>query len=220
MTPARAAALWAAALAIVIGGIVLLAVTRSDDPATVGRDNSAPPPSTFGDSEPDEEGDDGDEPAGPTTAVPETESQPTDTQPPDALCWDGSLVVRGVQICPDPNTEQAMRWAFPLDWSQCSPDGDAGYNRWSHTCLVSGATIHIATYRGNAARQGRLADYGPCGPAGGGLIICEPSLTTDRWLRTYEGDLYFYMSAQTKYQDVLFRLPQRSADDLIFGQPL
>jgi hypothetical protein len=216
MTPARAVALWAAALAIVIGGIVILVATRSDDPATLAQDNSAPPSPTSEDFEPSE----GEEPVSTTSANPESEIPPTESQPPDARCWDGSLVIRGAQPCPEPYSEQAMRWAFPIDWSQCTPDGDAGYNRWSHTCLVSGAPIHIATYRGTAARQGRLADYGPCHSAGEGRIVCEPSLTTDRWVRTYEDGLFFYMSAPSKYQDVLFRLPQRSAGSLLLGEPL
>ena len=148
---------------------------------------------------------------------PQEEPTPDGPAEPDAQCWDGSLVVRGEEACPAPTTLEAMKWALPVDWSQCVASDDAPYNQWSHTCFLRGARIHIAAYRGDVERDLRLSGYGSCSSRVGGRLVCEPSSTTDRYVRTYEGPVLFYMSAASADADVLMALPQRSARDVLLG---
>lgn len=140
-----------------------------------------------------------------------------DPAEPDAQCWDGSMVMRAEQACPAPTSLEAMKWALPVDWSQCVVTDDAPYNQWSHTCVLRGARIHIAAYLGDDERNLRLSGYGSCISRAGGRVLCEPSASTDRYVRTYDERVLFYMSAASADYDVLNALPQRSAQDVLSG---
>lgn len=158
--------------------------------------------------------------AGSGASSPDDGADPTDDEPQEAVarCWDGTLVARSSQACPAPTTLRAMRWAFPIDWSQCIADTGAPYNQWSHSCVLRGMRVHVAAYRGAAQRGVRLSSYGACSSIGGGRLVCEPS-ATDRYVRTYRGDIMFYMSAAADARDVLLALPQRSVEELRSGIP-
>jgi hypothetical protein len=84
---------------------------------------------------------------------------------------------------------------------------------------LRGVRVHAAAYVTAAARDLRLSGYGPCSSNGGGRLVCEPSTATDRYVRTYDGDILFYVSAASADLDVLLDLPQRSANDLLAGLP-
>lgn len=136
-------------------------------------------------------------------------------------CWDGSVVDDG-EWCASPTGAQALQYAFPqVDFSTCVDDAGVGthfHPGWSYRCEWNGSEIHFAEYVDASSRNGRLARYGQCMPAGEDTCVAGPS-PTGRYVMTYDANsgLLFYASSPQGLAGITALTP-RSADELLFGE--